>query len=258
LGKEANALKAAWLGPYQGISAEPDPPIVPVHTVSRVRDPDSSSGCQIDSNLNSEFERDIVVNENAELRRYCLALQTELYAARLTAKYLNKDWQVTVSAVVVSGQRGGRHPMGPGERQAACGRKLECKNFASSESRSFRCQVGSYQTTAWAPRQEESLTDCSPRQVSVSKDPGEGLGVSIVGGREHGAAQFSFPSCIRVCQLLRCAVLIHVGDAILSVDGVSLREARHHDAVQVLSHLRESTVELTLVFVADVDQPGSG
>uniref|UniRef100_A0A1I8IE69 Striatin domain-containing protein n=1 Tax=Macrostomum lignano TaxID=282301 RepID=A0A1I8IE69_9PLAT len=82
-----------------------------------------------------KFERDIVVNENAELRRYCLALQTELYAARLTAKYLNKELAGRVQQMQLltassngtgldgvsgagsGGSGGGRHPMGPGERR---------------------------------------------------------------------------------------------------------------------------------------------
>uniref|UniRef100_A0A1I8HPU9 PDZ domain-containing protein n=1 Tax=Macrostomum lignano TaxID=282301 RepID=A0A1I8HPU9_9PLAT len=224
-----------------------------------------------------KFERDIVVNENAELRRYCLALQTELYAARLTAKYLNKELAGRVQQMQLltassngtgldgvsgggsGGSGGGRHPMGPGERRRLWSqleaeiRLHRCKTLLrASRGRSVARFLPN---NGLAPGQEESLTDCSPRQVSVSKDPGEGLGVSIVGGREHGAP-------ILISELhpglpaARCG-LIHVGDAILSVDGVSLREARHHDAVQVLSHLRESTVELTLVFVADVDQPGS-
>ncbi|PAA70395.1 hypothetical protein BOX15_Mlig005310g1 [Macrostomum lignano] len=224
-----------------------------------------------------KFERDIVVNENAELRRYCLALQTELYAARLTAKYLNKELAGRVQQMQLltassngtgldgvsgagsGGSGGGRHPMGPGERRRLWSqleaeiRLHRCKTLLrASRGRSVARFLPN---NGLAPGQEESLTDCSPRQVSVSKDPGEGLGVSIVGGREHGAP-------ILISELhpglpaARCG-LIRVGDAILSVDGVSLREARHHDAVQVLSHLRESTVELTLVFVADVDQPGS-
>uniref|UniRef100_A0A1I8F4Q8 Striatin domain-containing protein n=1 Tax=Macrostomum lignano TaxID=282301 RepID=A0A1I8F4Q8_9PLAT len=115
-----------------------------------------------------KFERDIVVNENAELRRYCLALQTELYAARLTAKYLNKELAGRVqqmqlltassngtgldgvSACWQRRQRRRPSPDGPWRAQGGCWSQLEAEiddctvqNFASSESRSsFRCQAG--------------------------------------------------------------------------------------------------------------------
>jgi hypothetical protein len=38
-----------------------------------------------------EAERRLLQRENDELKRYSLALQSELYGARLAAKYLDKE-----------------------------------------------------------------------------------------------------------------------------------------------------------------------
>ena len=72
------------------------------------------------------------------------------------------------------------------------------------------------------------------RSVRVTKEAGQGLGISIKGGREN-----KMPILISKIFPGMAADLtgrLHVGDAILSVDSTDLREATHDDAVRILKN----------------------
>jgi hypothetical protein len=63
----------------------------------------------------------------------------------------------------------------------------------------------------------------------------EGLGISITGGREHGVPILI--SEVHDDGLASRSGELYVGDAILSVNGIDLKEALHSQAVETLSNL---------------------
>lgn len=65
------------------------------------------------------------------------------------------------------------------------------------------------------------------------KGPDEGLGISITGGKEHGVPILI--SEIHEGQPAEKCSSLYVGDAILAVNGIDLRGAKHTEAVNVLS-----------------------
>lgn len=73
------------------------------------------------------------------------------------------------------------------------------------------------------------------RTVKFYKDAKEALGLSITGGKEHG-----LPILISEIHpnglTWRCGQL-YVGDSILSANKSDLRDAKHADAVRILSSL---------------------
>lgn len=85
------------------------------------------------------------------------------------------------------------------------------------------------------------------RKVLLLKEDHEGLGISITGGKEHGVPILI--SEIHPGQPAdRCGGL-HVGDAILAVNGVNLRDTKHKEAVTILSQQR-GEIEFEVVYVA--------
>jgi len=77
-----------------------------------------------------------------------------------------------------------------------------------------------------------------PRTVLIKKEASQGLGISIKGGREN-----RMPILIsRIFKGMAAELsgLLFVGDAILSVSGVDLRDASHDDAVRVLKNTKEN------------------
>uniref|UniRef100_A0A8C2Z2I9 Golgi-associated PDZ and coiled-coil motif-containing protein n=1 Tax=Cyclopterus lumpus TaxID=8103 RepID=A0A8C2Z2I9_CYCLU len=85
------------------------------------------------------------------------------------------------------------------------------------------------------------------RKVVLVKDDHEGLGISITGGKEHGVPILI--SEIHPSQPAdRCGGL-HVGDAILAVNSMNLRDAKHKEAVTILSQQR-GQIEFEVVYVA--------
>lgn len=88
------------------------------------------------------------------------------------------------------------------------------------------------------------------RTVLVQKtETAKGLGISIKGGREN-----KMPILISKIFAGMAAHLtgqLHVGDAILSVDGKDLREATHDEAVQVLKGTKQK-VTLEVKFLKEV------
>ncbi|KAM6915069.1 Golgi-associated PDZ and coiled-coil motif-containing protein [Xenentodon cancila] len=85
------------------------------------------------------------------------------------------------------------------------------------------------------------------RKVVLVKEDHEGLGISITGGKEHGVPILI--SEIHPNQPAdRCGGL-HVGDAILAVNSINLRDAKHKEAVTILSQQR-GQIEFEVVYVA--------
>uniref|UniRef100_A0A8C4Z036 Golgi-associated PDZ and coiled-coil motif-containing protein n=1 Tax=Gadus morhua TaxID=8049 RepID=A0A8C4Z036_GADMO len=85
------------------------------------------------------------------------------------------------------------------------------------------------------------------RKVVLAKDDNEGLGISITGGKEHGVPILI--SEIHPGQPAERCRGLHVGDAVLAVNSINLRDAKHKEAVTILSQQR-GEIEFEVVYVA--------
>nr|AAH46027.1 Gopc protein [Danio rerio] len=85
------------------------------------------------------------------------------------------------------------------------------------------------------------------RKVVLTKEDHEGLGISITGGKEHGVPILI--SEIHPTQPAERCGGLHVGDAILAVNNINLRDAKHKEAVTILSQQR-GEIEFEVVYVA--------
>ena len=95
----------------------------------------------------------------------------------------------------------------------------------------------------------ESVLNQNRRIVRVNKTDTSGLGVSIKGGREN-----KMPILISKIFKGMSADLtgqLYVGDAILSVNGIDLRDVTHDEAVQILKKAGKS-VELEVKYLREV------
>ncbi|CAG5115204.1 unnamed protein product, partial [Candidula unifasciata] len=182
-----------------------------------------------------EAEAKMLRRDNRDLRQYILALQSEVYGARLSAKYLDKELAGRIQQIQLLGRdmRGAEHDKLWNQLEAeihlhrhktvirACrGRNLHKKKVL--------CPPGH---NVQDLKKKHGLGDV--RTVTVHKEPDEGLGMSITGGKEHGVP-------ILISEVHdgqpadRCGEL-YVGDAILSVNDIDLRDVKHAEAVRVLS-----------------------
>ncbi|XP_061423875.1 LOW QUALITY PROTEIN: Golgi-associated PDZ and coiled-coil motif-containing protein [Lethenteron reissneri] len=200
-----------------------------------------------------ESEAVLLRRENDDLRRHLSVLQGEVYGARLAAKYLDKELAGRVQQIQLMGQnlKGSAHDKLWNQLEAeihlhrhktvirACRGRANPKHMlpqpAGHEPETLRKQQGVGQV----------------RKVLLVKADDEGLGISITGGKEHGVP-------IIVSEIHpglpaeRCGGL-YVGDAILAVNGINLRDTKHHEAVGILSQ-QVGEIEFEVVFVApDVD-----
>ncbi|XP_062610062.1 Golgi-associated PDZ and coiled-coil motif-containing protein-like [Saccostrea cucullata] len=188
-------------------------------------------------------------SENEELRQYILALQGEVYGARLAAKYLDKELAGRIQQIQLLGRdmRGAEHDKLWNQLEAeihlhrhktvirACrGRTNRKKKLQMPEGHDFQ-----------SLRKQHGLGET--RKVTIKKGEEEGLGLSITGGKEHGVPILI--SEIHEGQPADKCDALYVGDAILSVNGIDLRESKHAEAVHVLSQ-QLGDIELEVMFVA--------
>ncbi|ELW48808.1 Golgi-associated PDZ and coiled-coil motif-containing protein [Tupaia chinensis] len=164
-----------------------------------------------------EAEVKLLRKENEALRRHLAVLQAEVYGARLAAKYLDKELAGRVQQI----QLLGRDMKGPAHDKLW--------NQLEAEIHLHR-----HKTVIRACRGRNDLK--RPMQAP----PGHG-------GKEHGVPILI--SEIHPGQPAdRCGGL-HVGDAILAVNGVNLRDTKHKEAVTILSQQR-GEIEFEVVYVA--------
>ncbi|CAG2105252.1 unnamed protein product [Medioppia subpectinata] len=192
-------------------------------------------------------------SENISLRRQTLQLQSELFGSRLAAKYLDKELAGRIQQIQL---------LGRDAKDADHDRlwnQLEAEIHLHRHKTVIRaCRANCLDGYPLAaPPQHNSLA-LKKRQgvgvfrfVTIDKDANQGLGISITGGKEHGVP-------IIISQIhantaaARCGAL-YVGDAILSVNQIDLRDAKHADAAYILSNQSGECV-LEVVFVAPDEQ----
>uniref|UniRef100_T1IY45 Golgi-associated PDZ and coiled-coil motif-containing protein n=1 Tax=Strigamia maritima TaxID=126957 RepID=T1IY45_STRMM len=185
--------------------------------------------------------------ENEQLKQQIFNLQSEVFGARLAAKYLDKELAGRIQQIQLLGRdmKGNEHDK--------LWNQLEAEIYLHRHKTIIRACRGrsSPAKTALPPghdyhslRKRQGIG--TVRLVQLQKENGDGLGMSITGGKEHGVP-------ILISEIYegtladRCGALF-VGDAILAVNGVDLRDAKHQDAVNVLSQ-QQGQITLEVVYV---------
>lgn len=157
--------------------------------------------------------------ENESLRNTLVSLQAEVCGARLAARYLDKELAGRIQQL----QLLGRSDM-TGEARDRLWSQLEAEIL-----------VQRHKTVMRAVRQRDHRAP-SPtntgiiRTVELHRRLDQGLGISITGGREHGV-----PILISELEPGGDTNKLFIGDSVLSVNGIDLRQASHQEAVNVLS-----------------------
>ncbi|KAL6731881.1 hypothetical protein Aduo_002702 [Ancylostoma duodenale] len=207
--------------------------------------------------LRTECELDVLRKECERQRHLIGALETEVFGARLAAKYLDKELAGRIQQIQLLGRnmRGVEHDR--------LWNQLEAEIHLHRHKTVIRACRGRGQTKGLPT---PPTNDCQPakrrrgvgetRKVVLAKQPHEGLGISITGGSEH-----ALPIVISEIQpgqpAHRCGQ-IYVGDAILSVNGYDLRNAKHQQAVDILSS-QHGDLHMEVVYVApDEDSDDDG
>lgn len=196
-----------------------------------------------------EAEVRLFKKENEALRRHIAVLQAEVYGARLAAKYLDKELAGRVQQI----QLLGRDMKGPAHDKLW--NQLEAEIHLHRHKTVIRACRGRNDPNkplpsplGHDPEMLKKTQGVGPiRKVVLMKEDHEGLGISITGGKEHGVPILI--SEIHQGQPAdRCGGL-HVGDAILAVNSINLRDAKHKEAVTILSQQR-GQIEFEVVYVA--------
>ncbi|XP_032440961.1 Golgi-associated PDZ and coiled-coil motif-containing protein isoform X1 [Xiphophorus hellerii] len=196
-----------------------------------------------------EAEVRLFKKENEALRRHIAVLQAEVYGARLAAKYLDKELAGRVQQI----QLLGRDMKGPAHDKLW--NQLEAEIHLHRHKTVIRACRGRSDPKKSLPspvgHDPDTLKKTQGvgpiRKVVLLKEDHEGLGISITGGKEHGVPILI--SEIHPNQPAdRCGGL-HVGDAILAVNSINLRDAKHKEAVTILSQQR-GQIEFEVVYVA--------
>ncbi|KAG7258898.1 LOW QUALITY PROTEIN: hypothetical protein CRUP_025520 [Coryphaenoides rupestris] len=187
--------------------------------------------------------------ENEALRRHIAVLQAEVYGARLAAKYLDKELAGRVQQI----QLLGRDMKGPAHDKLW--NQLEAEIHLHRHKtviRACRGRNDPKKTLASPVGHETDMLKKTQgvgpiRKVVLAKEDNEGLGISITGGKEHGVPILI--SEIHPGQPAERCRGLHVGDAVLAVNSINLRDAKHKEAVTILSQQR-GEIEFEVVYVA--------
>ncbi|KAF8365336.1 gopc-1 [Pristionchus pacificus] len=232
--------------------------------------------------LRAEVEADVLRKENARWRRLVGALENEVFGARLAAKYLDKELAGRIQQIQLLGRnmRGIEHDRLWNQLEAeihlhrhktvirACRGRGQTKGLRAPPPPQPVTDSASASTSCDASTECDGGRKCSgsssgrrkgvgeSRRVVLRKEPHEGLGISITGGTEH-----ALPIVVSEIQpgqpADRCGNLF-VGDAILSVNGYDLRNAKHQEAVDVLSSQQGDLVMDVLFVAPDSDSDDDG
>lgn len=199
-----------------------------------------------EARLESEAEQ--LKFENDKLRNHVLSLQSELYGARLAARYLDKELAGRIQQIQLLGRdmKGNDHDK--------LWNQLEAEIYLHRHKTVIRACRGRGDRGKKLPlppghdadtlRRRQGVGEA--RTVIVEKGPEEGLGISITGGKEYGVP-------ILVSEIHEGLAVdrsggLYVGDSIISVNGIDLREVRHQEAVETLSQL-QGTIHMDVVYV---------
>ncbi|XP_023310370.1 uncharacterized protein LOC108908458 [Anoplophora glabripennis] len=193
-------------------------------------------------------------SENASLRNEVLALTSEVYGAKLAAKYLDKELAGRIQQLQLLGREM------RGDIRDKLWRQLESEILLQRHKTVVRAcrRNSSLNSSEKCPKPEpETVTDGTEhfgdiRTVIVKRKPDQGLGISITGGREHGV-----PILISELEPNGPAALseqLYIGDAILFVNEIDLRNACHREAVGILQQQTgDCTLQVQYIAADDSD-----
>ncbi|CAD5208995.1 unnamed protein product [Bursaphelenchus xylophilus] len=199
----------------------------------------------------AEAQVEILTKENHKLRQMLGSMQSEVYAARLAAKYLDKELAGRIQQIQLLGRdmRGAEHDRLWNQLEAEI--HLHRHKTVIRACRG-RLRNSTSHSTEGPTQLKNKLNKNSGkmRVVKLVKEPTEGLGISITGGREHGVPILI--SEIHPGQPAERCGKMYVGDTILSVNGINLRSVKHNEAVQILSKqmMENRELEFEVVFIS--------
>ncbi|KAL7058511.1 hypothetical protein AAHC03_016677 [Spirometra sp. Aus1] len=183
----------------------------------------------------------ILTRENNQLKLYISALQDEVYGARMAAKYLDKELAGRIQQIQLVCQKM------DGPEYERLWNTLESEILLHRHKTVIRACRGRLNLL---PADLLDKLANRVRKTSVYRSATDGMGISVTGGLEHGVPIMI--SEILPGQLAHQNGNFFVGDAILSVNGIDLRDKRHHEAVEILS-AQQGHVEFELLFLNDND-----
>ncbi|XP_025829519.1 probable serine/threonine-protein kinase DDB_G0282963 isoform X1 [Agrilus planipennis] len=196
--------------------------------------------------------------ENAALRNSILALNSEVYGAKLAAKYLDKELAGRIQQLQLLGREM------RGEIRDKLWRQLESEILLQRHKTVVRAcrrnsvicnsEGGGSKPSVPSINEEDAQQFGDVRTVLVKRNAGQGLGISITGGREHGV-----PILISELESNGPAALsgqLYIGDAILSVNDRDLRQACHREAVEILQQ-QSGDCRLEVQYIAADDSDNS-
>ncbi|XP_054164122.1 Golgi-associated PDZ and coiled-coil motif-containing protein-like [Oppia nitens] len=191
--------------------------------------------------------------ENQSLRRQTLELQSELFGSRLAAKYLDKELAGRIQQIQLLSReaRDAEH-----ER---LWNQLEAEIHLHRHKTVIRaCRANTIDGCPLPLPPEHNNDVIKKRQgvgiyryVTIDKESNEGIGLSITGGKEHGVPIII--SQIHPDTPAARSGALYIGDAILSVNSIDLRQAKHMEAAHILSNQMGKCL-LEVVFVSP-DEP---
>ncbi|KAF2904882.1 hypothetical protein ILUMI_01299 [Ignelater luminosus] len=197
--------------------------------------------------------------ENAALRNSIVALNSEVYGAKLAAQYLDKELAGRIQQLQLLGREM------QGDVRDKLWRQLESEILLQRHKTVVRaCRrnsiLSSHSEIATAKpnipviNEENTQNFGDVRTVIVKRKTGQGLGISITGGREHGV-----PILISELEPNGPAALsgqLYIGDAILFVNDRDLRQACHREAVDILQQ-QTGDCRLQVQYIAADDSDNS-
>uniref|UniRef100_A0A6P7HCY9 Uncharacterized protein LOC114349341 n=1 Tax=Diabrotica virgifera virgifera TaxID=50390 RepID=A0A6P7HCY9_DIAVI len=193
-------------------------------------------------------------SENATLRNEILALTSEVYGAKLASKYLDKELAGRIQQLQLLGREM------RGDIRDKLWRQLESEILLQRHKTVVRaCRRNSTLNGSekGMKPEAESNTEATEhfgdvRTVAVKRKPDQGLGISITGGREHGV-----PILISELEPNGPAALseqLYIGDAILFVNDIDLRNSCHREAVNILQQQQgDCTLQVQYIAADDSD-----
>uniref|UniRef100_A0A1Y1KPL3 PDZ domain-containing protein n=2 Tax=Photinus pyralis TaxID=7054 RepID=A0A1Y1KPL3_PHOPY len=197
--------------------------------------------------------------ENGSLRNSIVALNSEVYGAKLAAQYLDKELAGRIQQLQLLGREM------QGDVRNKLWRQLESEILLQRHKTVVRAcrrnsilsnhsEVASAKPSIPVINEENTQHFGDVRTVMVKRKNGQGLGISITGGREHGV-----PILISELEPNGPAAMsgqLYIGDAILYVNDRDLRQACHREAVDILQQ-QTGDCRLQVQYIAADDSDNS-
>lgn len=211
----------------------------------------------MDTNLNMklaslESELNQFKKENDYLKRQLVESNSEIYGARLAAKYLDKELAGRIQQIQLFGKslKPEEHERLWNQLEAEIHLQRHKTVIRACRSKRLREKTNAGEQIQPSTSNQKKLVNQTREVLLKRENPREGLGISITGGNEHGVP-------ILISEIhnngpaFRSGEL-YVGDAILSANDIDLKESMHSEAVEILSNLT-GDIRLKVLYVAPDD-----